>query len=313
MCEVRFLHADEVSTIIMPPSDPTYRMFAASFKASAIGKAIVDLSGRCMKVNSSFAQMLGHTPPELVGVAFTDFTHPDDVQADLALFEAVMRGECDNYQLEKRYLRHDGREVDVLLSTAVVRDDEGAPVQFIAEVIDITERKQFRQQLQEANARLHDLAVTDHLTGLRNRRGFEEALVGAAHGPLSLLLVDLDNFKHVNDRLGHETGDAVLIEAGRRLAGQLPGSHVLARLGGDEFAAILRDTSLDLAEEFAERVVTELALPYGEGSAVAQVGASVGLAACDRPGADMRQLLVRADQALYDAKRAGRGRWRAAA
>jgi PAS domain S-box-containing protein len=206
----------------MPPSGTVQAMFAASFQASAIAKAVVDLSGHCTLVNPSFAQMLGFAPDELVGVACTEFAHPDDVGADVALFEALIRGERDNYQLEKRYLHRDGRIVDVLLSTAVGRSPDGTPLQFFAEVIDITERKRSNFALQQANAQLHELAVTDHLTGLRNLRGFEEAMLNAkVEEPLSVLVVDLDNFKHVNDRLGHEAGDGVLVEAGRRLLGEL--------------------------------------------------------------------------------------------
>jgi diguanylate cyclase (GGDEF)-like protein/PAS domain S-box-containing protein len=303
----------DFAAMSMPQAGTVQAMFAASFQASAIAKAIVDLSGRCTLVNPSFAQMLGFSPDDLVGVAFTEFTHPEDVCADVALFEALMRGERDNYQLEKRYLHRDGRVVDVLLSAAVGRAADGTPLQFIAEVIDITERKRSRVELQQANAKLHELAV-DHLTGLRNRRGFEEALLGAAIGePLSVLLVDLDNFKHVNDRLGHEAGDRVLIEAGQRLLGELRRADLLARLGGDEFAAVLPGVGRDVAERVAAEVVAKLAQPYGSSSALTRVGASVGVATCDRWNTDVRQLLARADKALYEAKGAGRKRWRGAA
>jgi diguanylate cyclase (GGDEF)-like protein/PAS domain S-box-containing protein len=297
----------------MPQAGTVQAMFAASFQASAIAKAIVDLSGRCTLVNLSFAQMLGFKPDELVGVAFTAFTHPDDVRADVALFDSLMRGERDNYQLEKRYLHRDGRIVNVLLSAAVGRAADGTPLQFIAEVIDITEPRRSRMELQQANAKLHELAVTDHLTGLRNRRGFEEALLGAeTDEPLSVLLVDLDNFKHVNDRLGHEAGDGVLIEAGRRMLGELRRVDLLARLGGDEFAAVLPGIGRNVAERLAAEVVAKLAQPYGSSSALTRVGASVGVATCERWNTDVRQLLSRADKALYEAKRAGRKRWRGA-
>jgi diguanylate cyclase (GGDEF)-like protein/PAS domain S-box-containing protein len=258
--------------------------------------------------------MLGYAPDELVGVAFTEFTHPDDVGADVALFEALMRGERDNYQLEKRYLHRDGRIVDVLLSTAVGRSSDGTSLQFFADVIDITERKRSNFALQQANAQLHELAVTDHLTGLRNLRGFEEAMLNAkVEEPLSVLVVDLDNFKHVNDRLGHEAGDGVLVEAGRRLLGELRRVDLLARLGGDEFAAVLPGVDRFVAEMVATEVVEKLTLPYGSSNALKRVGASVGVATCERWNTDVRHVLARADKALYEAKRAGRKRWRGAA
>ena len=289
----------------------SHRMFAASFQASAIGKAIIDLSGRCVQVNTSFAGMLGYTTQELVGVPFADFTHPDDLEADLHLFDAVMRGERDSYQLEKRYLHRDGSIIDVLLSAAVVREDDGHPIQFISEVFDITERMQVRSALQEANLKLQELVVTDHLTGLRNRRGFEEALSRAPDpSGTCVLLIDLDNFKRVNDQLGHDAGDAVLAEVGARLALHARRGDVIARLGGDEFALILFDTDRAAAQTVAHRIVTALSRSYGATGPLSAVGASVGLCCSGPDTVDLRQLVAQADEALYAAKRAGRGRLR---
>jgi len=194
------------------------QMFKAAFHAAAIGKAIVAITGHCIEVNRSFADLLGYQAEALVGVHFSEFTHPADIEADLELFDAVMRGERDSYQLEKRYIHREGSTLDVLLSATVVREIDGAPIQFISEIVDLTERKRVRLELQAANERLREQVVRDHLTGLLNRRGFETALASPVPGlPVSILLIDLDDFKGVNDRLGHQAGDLVLTEVGRRL------------------------------------------------------------------------------------------------
>jgi diguanylate cyclase (GGDEF)-like protein/PAS domain S-box-containing protein len=267
------------------------RMFDVTFHATPIGKALVDLGGFCTEVNAAFAQILRHQSADVVGMHFADFTHPEDVDKDIDLFLSVMRGERDSYQLEKRYVDREGVTVHVMMSATVLRDDDGNPLHFIAEVLDITEPKRIRLALQEANARLNEQVVTDHLTGLRNRRGFEEALARANAGT-SLLLIDLDNFKHVNDVLGHDAGDAVLAEVGRRLARQARPQDVVARTGGDEFGVVLFDADRGMAERIASRIVQVLGV------------------ACACVQQDVRDMMSAADAALYAAKRAGRGQWR---
>ena len=289
-------------------------MFEAAFHAAAIGKAIVSVTGHIVEANEAFAEMLGYSPEALRGMHFADFTHPHDIRTDLHLFEAVMNGERASYQLEKRYLHSSGKTVDVLLSATLVREEDGTPIQFISEIVDLTERNRVGLELEEANALLRKQVITDHLTGLYNRRGFEEIL-SASHADevASVLLIDLDDFKEVNDQLGHRAGDMVLIEVGRRLPRLVRANDFVARIGGDEFVIILYGAACTLTKEMAARVVSDLATAFEIDGYFAKIGASVG-ASCSGPGgASLSQLVARADAALYAAKHAGRGTWRLAA
>lgn len=286
-------------------------MFKAAFHAAAIGKAIVAVTGHCIEVNPSLAELLGYQRDELSGVHFSEFTHPADIEADLELFNSVMRGERDSYQLEKRYLHRNGSTLDVLLSATVVREIDGSPIQFISEIVDLTERKRVRLELQAANEKLKEQVVRDHLTGLLNRRGFEQALTSPDHGQsVSILLIDLDDFKGVNDRLGHLAGDVVLIEVGRRLPLLLRDGDIVGRVGGDEFGVILRDTGREAAERTAGNIVQGLGCPYEINDGLTDVGASVGVACAPVGAMTLGELMSKADAALYLAKRAGRGTWR---
>ncbi|MES2450442.1 MAG: diguanylate cyclase [Pseudomonadota bacterium] len=289
------------------------QMFRAAFHAAATGKAIVDVTGICVEVNAALAALLGHAPDALAGMHFADFTHPHDIRADLHLFEEVMRGERDSYQMEKRYLHKDGSVVHVLLTATVVREEDGTPISFLSEVVDLTERLAARQALQEANRRLQHQVVTDHLTGLYNRRGFEEALAGPLGHQASLLLIDLDHFKHINDRLGHRAGDLVLAEVGRRLPRQIRDGDFVARVGGDEFGIIMHHADRALAERTAARIVKQLGTVYEVDGAFAHIGASVGVSCTEDGDVSLRELVCRADEALYAAKRAGRSRWQLSA
>jgi len=289
-------------------------MFEAAFHAAAIGKAIVAVTGHIVEANASLGEMLGYPAEALRGMHFADFTHPHDIQTDLHLFEAVMNGERDSYQLEKRYLHRDGRTIDVLLSATLVREEDGTPIQFISEIVDLTERNRVGVELERANASLRKQVITDHLTGVYNRRGFEEALSASrANEVASVLLIDLDDFKVINDRLGHRAGDIVLAEVGRRLPALVRTGDFVARVGGDEFGIILYGADSALTEETAARVVGHLGSVFEVEGDLASIGASVG-ASCSGPdGASLTQLVARADTALYAAKRAGRGTWRLAA
>ncbi|MCH8181406.1 MAG: sensor domain-containing diguanylate cyclase [Proteobacteria bacterium] len=164
---------------------------------------------------------------------------------------------------------------------------------------------------------LRTLALTDALTGLSNRVHFERALeaeLGHAmrmDSPFTLLLLDLDGFKAVNDGFGHAAGDEVLREVSQRIRAQLRQGDVLARLGGDEFGIVMRDGSDDAAKALARRIVKAVSQPITLGSGdVVGVGVSIGLAAYSEQISHVRVLLAQADQALYQAKKQNERRWK---
>ncbi len=159
---------------------------------------------------------------------------------------------------------------------------------------------------------MEEQATTDHLTGLANRRRFERHLereVGRTerHGrPFCLLVLDVDNFKQVNDTYGHEAGDEALRRLAKVLQEGTRGIDLAARVGGEEFAVILTETSLDVGLEVAERL--RIALGAGEIPATGHIAASFGVAEYPTHAQSSRQLLASADTALYEAKRKGKNR-----
>ncbi len=168
-----------------------------------------------------------------------------------------------------------------------------------------------------ANERLREMALHDPLTGLANRAALYAHLdevwqrARAGGSPLVLLLIDLDDFKPVNDRFGHETGDRVLEEVARRLKAASRPNDLVARLGGDEFVIVAEALSVpDAAQEFAERVLAGLLAPMTAAPG-ARIGASIGIAVGANGPSEIGDLLRRADSAMYAAKAAGRGtiRW----
>ena len=166
-----------------------------------------------------------------------------------------------------------------------------------------------------AEAQLRQVATHDPLTGLRNRRALTEHLAQAAQRskrtgePLALLFIDLDGFKAVNDRFGHGVGDEVLVEVARRLLHLVRQSDVVARLGGDEFVLLVGTDVLNVSvRSLCDRIMAALAAPciFAEGEAF--VGASIGIALCPPLVSDAVELMRMADAAMYEAKRAGKGR-----
>ena len=280
------------------------------FDHAPIGMALVAPDGRWLMVNRAICEIVGYSEPELLTKTFQDITHPEDLEADLHYVDRMLAGELGEYTMEKRYVQASGEIVWVLLSVSLVHDDAGAPLYFVAQVQDISAQKSLEARLR------HD-AMEDSLTGLKNRRAFEEALERQlAHnlrygGRSALLLIDLDNFKLINDRLGHHVGDAFLCSLGERLTEVVRGSDLLARIGGDEFAVLLVAPDLHDVEAVAGRLVAEVgehAVDHGGErlSCTASLGAVVFNGAHGEPEDD---LMRTADRAMYAAKNAGGDRW----
>ncbi|HET6689291.1 MAG TPA: PAS domain S-box protein [Miltoncostaeaceae bacterium] len=276
--------------------------FTSAFAHAPIGMAIVGVDGRFLRVNRALCDLVGHCEDDLLALSFQDITHPEDLHADMALIEAILRGERAEYTMEKRYVRADGRVIWALLAVSLVTDADGVPLHFISQIQDISERR-------ELEVRLREQAERDHLTGLYNRRRFHEELrreIGrvARTGEAAMLaMIDLDRFKDVNDRDGHAAGDELLRAVGQALAARLRRSDTLGRLGGDEFAALLVGADEEAGSAIAHMLVRAV---HEVAGAAGPVSASVGLArieADDEPDS----VLARADEAMYAAKASGRG------
>jgi diguanylate cyclase (GGDEF)-like protein/PAS domain S-box-containing protein len=196
-------------------------------------------------------------------------------------------------------------------------DAQGAFCGYHGVASDVTARIRAEEALQRANAQLEQLALHDPLTGLANRRKFAErfqydlARAVRAQSPLSLLMVDIDHFKAINDQHGHIAGDVCLKALAAILTGSVRAVDLVARYGGEEFVVLLPEMSADQSLLAAERVRSQVqAHPVwiGEGAPLLAVTVSVGAATAESAALTQEDLLARADEAVYRAKRAGRNR-----
>ncbi|MEY2515593.1 MAG: hypothetical protein QOJ89_2951, partial [bacterium] len=284
--------------------------FRRAFDDAPIGMAVCDLEGRFVEVNQALCTITGYEAAELTGRTFASITHPDDLAADFGVIRAMIDGELGSSVDEKRYLRPDGSTVWVARSVTLVRDADGEPLHFLDQIQDITERRRFERELRH-------LADHDPLTGLLNRRRFEQVLDRhvadvARYGPRGALIVlDLDHFKYVNDALGHHAGDELILSVATILRNRLRESDTLARLGGDEFAVLLPHADSAAAQRVADvlvRAVREEATVIA-GDRPRRITTSIGIAPFGAAELSGEELLIEADLAMYEAKEAGRDRY----
>ncbi|HYI37859.1 MAG TPA: diguanylate cyclase [Thermoleophilaceae bacterium] len=282
--------------------------FETAFAAAPIGMAMVGLDGRFLRANEALTELTGYPEEELMSLTFQDITHPADLTLDLNHLERLLSGEESSYTMEKRYVTKQGRLVWVLLAVSLVRDDAGEPSHFISQIKDITETREMEERLRE-------LANHDPVTDLLNRRRFEDELVRQVgrcrrYGETAcLLILDVDDFKGVNDALGHRMGDAALRRVATILKERLRVTDVVARVGGDEFAALLTGVGADDASGLAEQVRAAIeAAKVESGDQSVGVTASIGLKTLDSRIRDEDSAFVAADRAMYEAKAEGRNR-----
>lgn len=268
---------------------------------------IIDAGGVIRYSSPSAASVLGYSLGELSGTTFLDLVHPDDARLvkDVLSDLASRNGECVSAEWRLRQRTGPWRPVE-----AVGQNLLGDPHVngLVFTIRDIGERKDLEQQL--AHQAFHDA-----LTDLANRALFRERVAHALkrnerdRGSAAVLFIDLDEFKTVNDSLGHSAGDRVLVRVAERLQECVRGADTVARIGGDEFAVLIEDLkSTQDALEAGSRAVASLAAPHRLEATEIVVGASVGVAV-STPGRQSAEELMRdADAAMYVAKRNGKGR-----
>jgi diguanylate cyclase (GGDEF)-like protein/PAS domain S-box-containing protein len=287
----------------------------SAFDDAPIGMALVSIEpgsvGRFLHANGALSEILGRSPGELEALDIEAVTHVDDFKAERTLLERLLAGEIPSYQVEKRCIPLDRQLQWVLVSASLVRDAAGDALSCIQQVQDLEERKQFER-------RLEYFADHDPLTGLFNRRRFRRelshqiALERRYGGSGAVLLFDIDNFKYVNDTLGHSAGDEAIAAIGHLVRERLRESDTLARLGGDEFAVLMPQADEAQAAALAEDLLEAVAKGADIDAGPRQVSLtlSIGVALFDGQGSRLTEddILVEADLAMYDAKDAGRNR-----
>nr|WP_300989080.1 PAS domain S-box protein [Thiocapsa sp.] len=292
--------------------------FRLAFDNANTGMCLVDLQGRLLQANAKMSAIFGYRREELEGMSVNDLTLPEDRTASPRFMDQAVHGVGDSATFEKRYRHRQGHVIYGQVASSLVRDARGQPRYFISQVQDITQRRQAEAalaqsmaDLETANKELNRLATTDMLTGIRNRRYFEQTVANeiarAARydEPVSLLIFDIDHFKRINDTHGHLVGDQVLVELTRLVGDHLRASDLLARWGGEEFVILIPQCGLNEARQLAEKL--RLLIAGETFSGVGCITSSFGVADY-RPPETADAWLDRADQALYDAKGAGRNR-----
>ena len=258
---------------------------------------------RILAVNDAALRQYGFTREEFLAMSAPDLHVATEAERAGQAYEAV--GDADTGKAVWRHRLANGGEISVMMLMSTVA--LAASPSILVAVTDVSERMR-------AEARIAYLAHHDALTGLANRIRFHQALHaalrrGARSGTgTTLLLLDLDGFKPVNDTFGHAVGDRVLELVAGRLRSATRNGDLVARLGGDEFALLQGARRGDPAET-ASRIVEMFRAPFAVGASTIRIGVSIGIATAE-PGGDGDQLLSQADAALYEAKGAGRNTWR---
>lgn len=268
----------------------------------------INAGGRFAFVNPAGTAILGaRNDRELLGRQVLDFVHADSRPMMAARLEAMALDRNDLPFVEERFVRLDGREVDVEVTVRPLVHNEEPAYEMIFR--DVTEQNRARQ-------RLEYMGKYDLLTGLPNRALFFDRLSRLLDDSeryeqmVALLFLDLDRFKDINDTYGHDAGDQLLQQVAERLTGCVREADSVARFGGDEFAVILsRITALADAETVAKKILGVMAVPFPLGIHLCTVGASIGISV-SAGGGDAGWLIQQADAAMYLAKQAGGGTYR---
>jgi diguanylate cyclase (GGDEF)-like protein/PAS domain S-box-containing protein len=285
------------------------RRFRLAFEDNMAPMLFTGLEDEVLAANDAFCRLLGRSREEILGEHFPPYTHPEDLEITDEAHRRLLNGETDQIQYVKRYVHSDGHTIAVHVSKHAARDDQGRLLYAVLSARDITEERALTEMLSHQ-------ALHDPLTGLANRALFDDRLAQAVarserSGAMgAVLLLDLDDFKGVNDTHGHLVGDEVLRGVARRLELVTRSVDSLSRFGGDEFFYLAENLSDESeAEEIADRLLTVLSESFDFDGLHFRQLASVGIALFEGDHASASDIVQRADLALYEAKNRGKGRF----
>lgn len=277
----------------------------AVFANSVESILVTDADQRIVEVNPAFLRISGYSRSEIIG------QHPSILKSgrhDAAFFERMWEelNASGNWEGEVWNRRKNGEIYPALLSIAVVRDQDGKVVNYTGMIFDLSQQK-------TVEALLDQLRTFDGLTALPNRESWlsalEQQLANAKrnNSRFSILQLDLDRFKAINDSMGYSVGDQVLIEAAERVKSSLRKYDIVSRLGGNRFSILLNEiVDPQTIGSICEKLLTAFARPFEMGGINAHVSASIGVAIFPNDGQDSKTLMMAAESALYSAKADGR-------
>lgn len=276
--------------------DDAIRLFEIAMDNAPIGKAVLTVNGKWLRVNRALCDLTGYSAAELEGMSFRDINHPADLSdADSAL-AALVTGASEKVSSVKRYVRKDGSTVWVHRTAVLVPGEQyGVDDVVIAQIQDITAQRAAEEELAR-------LAVTDALTGLANRHALMQRMQTeqSESRALRVLFVDLDKFKEVNDAFGHAAGDVILVEVAKRLTEAVGNSGLACRIGGDEFVVLVFRNELEMSD-LADAITRAVDGAYAVDEKRVSLSASVGWS-CGEGDPDL--ILAQADRRMYRAKAA---------
>jgi len=287
------------------------RRFHSAFTHASIGMALVSPNGHVLQMNAALRSLLGLGSYEATeGRLFADFVDPGSVAALDAHLAQLNAAEVESFSVELRLRHGEGDEVWAAVHGSFISEIESASPSLILQMQDVTARRQ-------AEARLQHIAFHDSLTRLPNRRRFQEQLVAAlarVHAQpaqhFSLMFLDFDGFKLINDSLGHAVGDEFLVAVARRIEQQVRPGDIVARLGGDEFAILTDDFDDErYAVTLAERLLDALRQPFRIAGTDVTMSASIGITFSGLGYGTPSEMLRDADTAMYRAKINGKARY----
>ncbi|MEW6079031.1 MAG: sensor domain-containing diguanylate cyclase [Thermodesulfobacteriota bacterium] len=280
-------------------SEEKYRTILESIEE---GYFEVDLTGNVTFFNSSMLKMIGYTEHELLGMNYRGFMDQWTAQKVFREYNKAFRTGALPTPFDWELVKKSGEKIHVETSLSFIKNSRDEIIGFRGVARDISIRKKFEEEL------LY-MASHDHLTGLYNRGALFERLRSTLayarrfNKKCSLLFLDLDNFKNVNDAFGHEAGDMVLQETARRLAGILRETDYLCRHGGDEFTILLNNPDNMNPEKVARKIIETITVPFQiKEHTIDFITTSIGISVYPEDGATIDDLVKHADQAMYRAK-----------